>query len=73
MTSKKTKEEKPKFLKLPTGPGPDAQILYYRTFGKRIPRFAYCSLGPRKLVEIVNSACDSEKEIEDQEVCFQDE
>ena len=68
MTSKKTK-----FLKLPTGPGPDAQLLYYRTFGKRIPRFAYCSLGPRKLVEIVNSACDSEKEIEDQEVCFQDE
>ena len=57
MTGKKTKEEKPKFLKLPTGPRP----------------FAYCSLGPRKLVEIVNSACDSEKEIEDQEVCFQDE
>ena len=49
MTSKKTKEEKPKFLKLPTGPGP----------------FAYCSLGPRKLVEIVNSSCDSEKEVED--------
>ena len=45
----KTKEEKPKFLKLPTGPGP----------------FAHCSLGPRKLVEIVNSACDSEKEVED--------
>ena len=49
MTSKKTKEEKPKFLKLPTRHRP----------------FAYCSLGPRKLVEIVNSACDSEKEIED--------
>ena len=47
MTNKKTKEEKPKFVKLPTGPGPDAQILYYRTFGKRIPFFAYCSLGPR--------------------------
>ena len=57
MTGKKTKEEKPKFLKLPTRHRP----------------FAYCSLGPRKLVEIVNSACDSEKEIEDQEVCFQDE
>jgi len=73
MTSKKTKEEKPKFLKLPTGPGPDAQLLYYRTFGKRIPRFSYFSLDPRKLVEIVNSACDSEKEVEDWGVYFQDE
>ena len=57
MTGKKTKEEKPKFLKLPTWPRP----------------FAYCSLGPRKLVEIVNSACDSEKEVEDWGVYFQDE
>ena len=57
MTSKKTKEEKPKFLKLPTGPGP----------------FAYCSLGPRKLVEIDNSACESGKEVEDCGFYFQDE
>ena len=47
MTSKKTKEEKPKLLKSPTGPGSDEQLLYCRTFGKRIPFFAYCSLGPR--------------------------
>ena len=57
MTGKKTKEEKPKFLKLPTRHRP----------------FAYCSLGPRKLVEIVNSASDSEKEVADWGVYFQDE
>ena len=73
MTSKKNKEEKPKFLKLPTGPGPDAQLLYYRTFGKRIPRFTYMSIPPRQLLEIVNSACESGKEVEDWGVYFQDE
>ena len=73
MTGKKTKEEKPKFLKLPTGTGPDAQLLYYRTFGKRIPRFTYMSIPPRQLLEIVNSACESGKEVEDWGVYFQDE
>ena len=65
--------ESSQLLLLPKGPVSDALQRYEQVFGKRVPLFVYECLPLKQLVEIITSACDSGKEVEDWEVYFQDE